>query len=610
MRTGILKVRGLPAGILNAIITIISLVAAFGLRFNSLSDFDLRLLIVGLTVMLPAKSVIFFLSELPKGWTQPAGPTDIARIFLANTAASGLSLFGIFMWVGRAFPRSVYVIDFMLSLLLCIGIRFAGQLLGGSFSRHSKTNTQGSDTIETIDRFPRWIPNLLLSLTTLLLMVSGALGIMVFRLATRPFQLEDLSAVQRQTLIQLADQIVPPVYQPFPLGGPLLFYHMRPNTNYVNVLGDTFTTNDLGFRTVPTTPKPSGVKRIVIVGDSWTYGQGVRYEQTFTNQLQKMLNRGGERWQVYNLAMPGWNTANQISALRVFFSRLQPDIVVFCPTSNDIDDSLEVWNGRLLRPGFSSGAMFRSSYEYESRWVDVFKRLQSEVEWLRLQRVPSLVYFLAEWRKLAPYYAGLARFYSPYTVVPTEYIEKHRLSKDTDAGEHATPNGHELIATHLHNALLEEHLITGLDRLPSKYPVVFPGDRFAQADVDAELRSGFKFTSRAELLPLTKGFMGKEGIFSVEAPSQSKTVYVQLALIDIPGLYPLTVEIALKSREKLSSTRVFDRFVAKPELIEIRKPSTLDRYPIIEVHITADRVVASAEGLTPISMKRPDVRIR
>jgi hypothetical protein len=383
---------------------------------------------------------------------------------------------------------------------------------------------------------------------------------------------------------------------------------MRPNTNYVKVLGDTFTTNDLGFRAAPTSPKPSGVKRIVIVGDSWTYGQGVRYEETFANQLQKMLNRNGERWQVYNLAMPGWNTANEIAALRSFFSRLQPDIVVFCPTSNDIDDSLEVWNGRLLRPGFASGAMFRSSYEYESRWIDVFKRLQSEVEWLKRQGVPSLVYFL--WRKLTSYYAGLAGFSSPYTVVPTEYIEEYRLRKDIDAGEHATPKGHELIATYLHNALLEGRLITGVDRLPSKYPVVLSSDAVAHADIDAELRSGLEFTTRAELVPLTNGFMGREGLFSVKAPSQGKTVYVQLALIDDPGLYPLTVEVVLKSPEKLSSTRVFDRFVAKPQLIEIRKPSTLDKYPIIEVHVTADRVVASPDALTPISMKRPDVGIR
>ncbi len=87
---------------------------------------------------------------------------------------------------------------------------------------------------------------------------------------------------------------------------------MLPNTRYENVYGDTFTTNDLGFRTVPTAPKPPGRLRIVVVGDSWTFAPFVRREATFTRQLEQMLNRQGERWQVYNLGMMGWTTENEI----------------------------------------------------------------------------------------------------------------------------------------------------------------------------------------------------------------------------------------------------------------------------------------------------------
>ena len=99
----------------------------------------------------------------------------------------------------------------------------------------------------------------------------------------------------------------------------------------------------------------------------------------FSQQLQRLLDRAGPSWEVVNLSMMGWNTANELSALRVLLPSLQPDVVVICPTSNDIDDSYTVWRGHLARAGFDSAAIFRNSYEYERRWVEVFRRLQEEV---------------------------------------------------------------------------------------------------------------------------------------------------------------------------------------------------------------------------------------
>jgi hypothetical protein len=590
------------------VVIIISLASALWIRSDSsLSGFDVDLLIVGLTIMLPIKLVTFVIGGLHKAWSHYTGMTDLARVYVVNVAASALSAVGIFIWVGPPFPRSAYFIDFLLCFLLSVFARFAGQLRNGSLARR----VSHTEKDKTQQAYPPWIPNLLLTLTASLLALSAVLGVIVNNLATRSPELKDLSTTERQHLIQLASKIVPPVYQPFPLAGEFLFYHMAPNTHYTAVMGDTFTTNDLGFRTVPTSPKPKGLKRIVVVGDSWTYGQGVRYDVTFTYQLQKMLNLKGDRWQVYNLAMPGWNTANEIAALRTFFSQLQPDVVIFCPTSNDMDDSYDVWNGRLIRNGFISQASFRNSYLYHTRWIQVFKRLQNEVDWLKRQGVPSLIYFLAEWRKLAPYYASLAGLNAPYTVVPTKYIEKpYRLSPNIDAGEHATPEGNHLIAAYLHNALLEQKLASGLELLPINEDVVFPGHAFARADIEEEFRTGFRHLKRLDLIVLRDGFMGREGLFSVEAPSSARTVNVQLSLIDNPGLYPLSVEIGVQSAEQVSLVKVFDHFVAEPQIIEISKPASLDSYPIIEIRVTANRVVAPSNGLTPISMNRPKLQIR
>jgi hypothetical protein len=456
------------------------------------------------------------------------------------------------------------------------------------------------------------ITTFLLSVSAFLFALSFVLGVSVYKLATRSVTLEQLSTSELRRLVEKATYVAPPIYQPYPTSGQMLFYHMRPNTRYENILNDTFMTNDLGFRTVVTSPKPEGVKRIVVVGDSWTFGQGVKHEETFTYQLQEMINRNGKRWQVYNLAMPGWNTANETAALRLFFSRLQADAVVFCPTSNDIDDGNDVWNGRTVSSGFvSRGDDFRDSYMYRTRWIQVFKKLGEEAGFLKRQGIPSLIYFLAEWRKLAPYYANLSGLEERYTVVPSEYIENpYRLPPEIDPGGHASPEGHRLIASYLHNALLEQEIIFGLEPLPLKHPVTFPGRAFDKADVEVEFKHGFQVSKNANLISLSHGFMGREGLFSVPTPSRARTVSITFELLSDPGIYPLTVSVQLECEEKVSGTRVFEDFAAGPQTIELRKPESLDAYPIIEVRVTSDRVVIHKDGWSPISMKPPVINVR
>src|SRR5262245_43223878 len=98
---------------------------------------------------------------------------------------------------------------------------------------------------KTPQSYPPWIPNVLLALTASFFLLSIILGAALFVLARRSPQLEDLSAGDRQNLVLQASKIVPSVYLPFPSGGQMLFYRMMPKTHYVNVLNDTFTTNDL-----------------------------------------------------------------------------------------------------------------------------------------------------------------------------------------------------------------------------------------------------------------------------------------------------------------------------------------------------------------------------
>jgi hypothetical protein len=465
--------------------------------------------------------------------------------------------------------------------------------------------------VSNADRRPKLarMSNFLLVLASVLAVLVILLGISIAWLLSRNRQLNDLSADQRLRLSEEIDRVSPPVYQTYPTSGEPLFYHMAPNTHYENVLGSNFTTNDLGFRSIPT-PKEAGKKRIVVVGDSWTFGLFVNYEETFTYRLQESIRRNSDLWEVYNLAMVGWNTDNELAALRVFFTKLKPDIVVICPTSNDIDDSFDVWKGRLVNRGFTSGAIFRYSYEYQTRWIEVFQEIQKEIDFLKAQGIPTLIYFLPEWRGLARYYAQLSGLRATYTVLPTDYLDpKYRLPITVDGGRHASAEGHLLIARYLQNALVKLGLLPGVEAFPIGHDIVFPPSQYSPTLVEAELGYWWQFAQRPDLVPLDDGYMGREGIFSVQTKSGLKSITIYFQLIDESALYPLTMTVEVASYEHAKHEVVFDGYVDHPKVVTLVKPSSLDPYPVIEVRVTADRLVSLQKRTSPASMRRPRIEL-
>lgn len=75
-----------------------------------------------------------------------------------------------------------------------------------------------------------------------------------------------------------------------------------------------------------------GIRRVLVLGDSFTAGHGVdEYRHRFSNVLGENL---GDGWAVANVARVGWQTGQQIRALREF--PYDPDIVVLSYTMNDI----------------------------------------------------------------------------------------------------------------------------------------------------------------------------------------------------------------------------------------------------------------------------------
>lgn len=78
--------------------------------------------------------------------------------------------------------------------------------------------------------------------------------------------------------------------------------------------------------------KQDGVKRVVALGDSVTYGWRVKQEDTYPYQLRKMLPQGFE---VVNGGIPGYSTQQGYEFLEEEILPLQPDIIIIMFGWND-----------------------------------------------------------------------------------------------------------------------------------------------------------------------------------------------------------------------------------------------------------------------------------
>jgi len=67
--------------------------------------------------------------------------------------------------------------------------------------------------------------------------------------------------------------------------------------------------------------KTPGVVRIGVMGDSNTFGYGIKnVDNRFSNLLEAKLNKAGYKVQVYNFGVPGFDTWNEI---RIIIRRIK-----------------------------------------------------------------------------------------------------------------------------------------------------------------------------------------------------------------------------------------------------------------------------------------------
>jgi hypothetical protein len=146
-------------------------------------------------------------------------------------------------------------------------------------------------------------------------------------------------------LLVVAETVSRIAYRPENLGSvicfdPTLGWRLRPNVSYRSVDHQTgldylIKTNSLGLRDREfPLDEPAGRRRILLIGDSVTFGTGVDADWRFSDFMQRAL---GDDVAVINAGVPGWGNDQELLYYETTAYKFEPDIVVLTFTmANDV----------------------------------------------------------------------------------------------------------------------------------------------------------------------------------------------------------------------------------------------------------------------------------
>lgn len=479
------------------------------------------------------------------------------------------------------------------------------------------------------------LPRLLLLVATSAALIALVCGVGWWRSGHRRVSLAALDEAQRQRLVEDFVAINPGIFEPA-WYAPEIGFTLKRNAT-LSAWSDTFRSNEVGYRTGPLQRQREAM-RLVLVGDSWTYGMGVSEEDSFPRILERLardyagLARPVETW---TLALPSYNTLNELAAFWLHFQSLEPSAVVFVPSANDNQSTPEILPGGELAGGAAGRpdrfgdphyTIYRfpyycDSYGYWRRWRLSLSALRRTEEALAERGLPTFLFFLARWHAAVVHSmvegSGLA---SPYTVVPLPLTFGRWLDESTG---HGNVDGNELYAQLLYRLVAGR---LGWRPLPPEvmHPEVAevplfdgppPGpwsERSRRRIRELSRQSipvGFRATERREAQwagpgDISSGAMGKATTLLLRRPSGTRSLEVTVRrLDDLRGLYPLDLEVSIPSPDGGTRTRITIPGDGPTEhRFRVPVPADLEDRLVLDVTFEAERVGALRGSLVPRSL--------
>ncbi len=189
------------------------------------------------------------------------------------------------------------------------------------------------------------------------------------------------------------------------LKGDFLQFELKPQVQRT-LFGQPFKTNAFGMHDDPVVVEKSpGTFRIAVLGSSMDMGWGVRYQDTYLNQLEHWLdahaarrqNAPARRFEVLNFAVAAYSPMQRLETLRRKVMAFHPDLVLYSATTLDT---------RLMEIHLCDMLRRNIDLKYDFLWVATdlaeIVRDDLQVDWegrlINKDRLKS---------KLRPYYWGL-----------------------------------------------------------------------------------------------------------------------------------------------------------------------------------------------------------
>jgi len=241
-------------------------------------------------------------------------------------------------------------------------------------------------------------------------------------------------------------------------------------------------------------PKPDGVVRVVLLGDSFIFGFGVTAEDRLGSQLETWLNerRGNKsvRVECLHIGVPSWNFKAAAAYLRRQISLLAPDLVLHISLPNDVEETTGTrgfgeWSSfspqvreradSSITAGFPTRELgFRRSgflrhgldYESQNRYAEAVDDLRLLTA--RLAAVGTDYRILFHFRRLLSVtYKHLgSRLEAGQALYLASSFGNDRQYWNSPQDHHWNPDGHRRMAKLLYGLISRDGLLPSLDLEP------------------------------------------------------------------------------------------------------------------------------------------------
>jgi hypothetical protein len=166
----------------------------------------------------------------------------------------------------------------------------------------------------------------------------------------------------------------------------------------------TVQTNSSGFRTHEFYPKLAGEYRIVLMGDSFTYGVNANQDETIAAVMEKRFREAypDKNIRVFSLGVSSYSGVRYANLARLYIDSLEPDMIIVSVDQSDFREDLSRFGDyQLDENGFPSILKYadRIIEEQRSLVIDaegIKERLSSIPLMTRIRAGSSLINFIYE----------------------------------------------------------------------------------------------------------------------------------------------------------------------------------------------------------------------